>query len=320
MKILIVGYSKIVQNRVLPALAKMPEVTGIDIASRSNAGAVAAAKHRFQGVFDDYAAAFSHSGADLAYISTINSTHGALVEQALQRGMHVIVDKPACTSFDESRRMIDLARRKKLCLAEATVYAYHAQIGLIRGAFREAQSSPTRLTAVFSFPPLEQDNFRYRKELGGGALLDLGPYAVSVARVFFDNAQLLDMSCTVVSRGGTDNLETAFSMTALYSHGRSMVGHFGFDTGYRNTVNLLGPGMSADIHRIFTTPADMVNEIKVQHNNTASVVPVPACDNFLMFLNQVAAAIKKGDHSAFVSDMEYDAHALHVLRSSAQEA
>ncbi len=43
---------------------------------------------------------------------------------------------------------------------------------------------PTHITVDFSFPPLDPENFRYKKDLGGGALNDLGPYAVSAGRVF----------------------------------------------------------------------------------------------------------------------------------------
>jgi len=319
MRILIAGYSNIVQKRVLPALCKILDITHIDIASRSRADTIVMGDTPVARIYNDYDRAFSESKADIVYVSTVNSAHLPLVQKALHKGMHVIVDKPAFISLEDAKRWTDFARTARLCLAESTVYAYHEQIHSIRSAFRSAQSLPSRVIATFSFPPMAEDNFRYCRELGGGALLDLGPYAVSVGRIFFDNEEPKEIWARVCARGGADDIDISFIVLAVYSQGRLMIGQFGFDTEYRNHVNIIGPGISVCVQRIFSTPPDMENEIHIQQNNKGRVIAVPASDNFLIFLTRLIDAIKAGDYEAFSRDLLADASALHRLRASALE-
>jgi len=318
MHILVIDYSTIVRKRILPAMRKNEHISRIDIASRSSASGISD-EAAFNGtVFNDYADAISKSKADLVYISLVNSSHAEWAERALRKGCHVIVDKPSFTSFDDAQRLADLARAKNLCLAEATVYSCHPQIQMARDLFLQAGTRPTRLTVAFSFPPLPADNFRYQKHLGGGALWDLGPYAVSPGRLFFA-AEPEEIFCRVGTRSAATGVDTAFSMLATYPDGRSMVGQFDFNTEYRNCINILGPGMSIDIDRVFTIPPDTENELLVRSNNRTSCVKAPATDNFAVFLQSVLDAIRQGNYMAFIETLLSDATVLHRLRKAAQE-
>lgn len=193
MKALLIGYSDIARRRVLPALSASG-VDSIDIAS------ISATKVDWPGKrkprhFRDYDRALLESDADMVYISTVNNLHAELAQKALERGLHVVIDKPACLGLEATRHIVELARRKQLCLAEATVYAYHPRITRIRRAFEEIGSQPSHIVSVFSFPPHRPENFRYRADLGGGSMWDLGPYAVTPGRIFFGAA-----SSEIVSR------------------------------------------------------------------------------------------------------------------------
>jgi dTDP-3,4-didehydro-2,6-dideoxy-alpha-D-glucose 3-reductase len=318
MNILIIGYSAIVKKRILPALRKIEQISRIDIASGSSASGIPEEAACNGTTFSDYADAILKSKADIVYISLVNSSHAEWAERALLRGCHVIVDKPAFTSFDDARRLADLARTKGLCLAEAIVYSWHPQIQMARDIFLQAATRPTRLTISFSFPPFSEDNFRYQKHLGGGALWDLGPYAVSPGRLFFEN-EPDEVFCRVGTRSAVTGVDTAFSMLATYPGGRSMVGHFDFNTEYRNCINILGPGMSVDIERVFTTPSDMENELLVRSNNHTTRVTAPRADCFAIFLQRVFDTISESSHQAFSETLLSDATVLHRLRKAAQE-
>jgi predicted dehydrogenase len=316
MNILFIGYSSIVQKRVIPALSFIPSIIHVDIASRSSASKISL-PHKYKGeIFDDYDAALAKSKADLVYISTVNSEHAQWAKKALLRGFHVIVDKPAFIDFDTAKSLAELAQKAGLCLSEATVYAFHPQIQTVRDIFSEAKSGPTRLTAVFSFPPLSPDDFRYKKNLGGGALWDLGPYAVSVGRLFFGE-EPEEVFCRICSYGGSDNIETSFSMLATYKGGRSMIGHFGFDTEYNNYLGLIGPTVYASIERIFTTPAEVENKIQVRHRNTCAVITAPKADSFSIYMQKVIESVQKKDYKYLAEYFLSDAHVLHRMRSSA---
>jgi NDP-hexose-3-ketoreductase len=314
MKLLLIGYSKIAQRRVLPALVEAG-IAHVDVASRSRAAAVTLPKGASGQVFDDYETALAKGEADLVYISTVNSAHAEWAERALQHGYHVIVDKPATTRPDDARRLVELAQQQGRCMAESTVYGYHPQIAAVKQAFAETGSRPTRLTATFSFPPLPADNFRYKAACDGGALWDLGPYAVTPGRIFFGE-EPQEIACRITGEG--DEVETSFSVLMTYSDDRSMVGHFGFNTGYRNRLEILGPRVTATIDRVFTAPANLTNEVHVNQNNQSKAVTVPPADQFALFFRAVASAIETGQHETLADDLLSDARVIWRLREAAR--
>jgi predicted dehydrogenase len=183
-------------------------------------------------------------------------------------------------------------------------------------AFEEAGAPPNRIAVTFSVPPLDPTNFRYCRSLGGGSLWDLGPYAVSVGRVFFARP-LETIASHILSFGGEENVETAFSVLATYPEGRCVVGHFGFDTAYRNHLDILSNDVSLEADRAFTLPAEMENDIRVTHPAATNVLKAPAANAFRPFFDSVLASIEANDWAHFTSDLLTDARALQRLRDAA---
>jgi predicted dehydrogenase len=317
MRILILGYSNIVRRRVIPALLSLVAVSRIEIASVSSAAQVELPEPRRGNVYDNYDQALSRSSADVVYISTLNIHHANLAEKALLKGFHVIVDKPVVTSSADAKRLVELAKRQKRCLAESTVYAFHPQISLIQDAFIAAGTKPSRITAVFSFPPRAANDYRYDKKLGGGAFFDLGPYAITPGRLFF-KAEPEQLICRVNGFSGQDKTEISFSLLAVYSGGRSMVGHFGFDTEYRNLLNVFGPGLSVECERVFSITPEIENLLLIRAKNDQRVIKAPKSDCFVVFLNKVFADINNGMLDNYYSDLISDAQVLEKLRQAAE--
>jgi len=269
--LLVLGYSNIVRRRVLPAALSVPALGFVDVASRRGAphgGAPTALGGAF---YDDYARALDASRAEIVYVSTVNAHHAEWARAALLAGRHVIVDKPACVDIESAEALAEIASARGLCLAEALVFEHHPQVSSLRGLFAERGTAPTRATAVFSMPPFEAGNFRLRRELGGGALLDLGPYAAAFGRVIFGERPR-SLRCEVQSYDEDRRVEAAFSVMASYSGGRSWVGHFGFDAEYGNWIDVYGRGFGARVQRFFTTAPDAPAEIAFTARGTKAWV------------------------------------------------
>src|SRR2546426_882339 len=127
MDVLILGLSSIAQRRAVPALRQLTSIRRIDMATRKAAKRDSIEWNDGE-LFPDYEKALTSSRAELVYVSLVNSEHARWTEAALNSGRHVVVDKPAFLGLDITNRMLDLADRKKACLAEATVWSYHPQI------------------------------------------------------------------------------------------------------------------------------------------------------------------------------------------------
>jgi predicted dehydrogenase len=316
LRLLVLGRSNLLQRRVLPALQQIDGLEAIDIASRRAPHGREPQDRLEAETFSDYETALDRSRADVVYVSLVNSEHRPWAARALESGRHVVVDKPAFLWSYEAEQLLDLAEKRNCCLAEATVWAYHPQVAAMKSVFAEAGSFPTRISAAFSVPPLDPGNFRYCRSLGGGSVWDQGPYAVSIGRVFFD-AVPETLDCQVLSSGGADGVDTAFSMLATYPNGGAVAGHFGFDTAYRNHLEVFGPNTVVDADRIFTIPAEAENEIRVTAADKTTVRTAPPANPFRVFFERVFAAIATHDWRTFSDDLLADARALQRLRDAA---
>jgi predicted dehydrogenase len=305
MKVLILGWSDIVVRRVLPACLGLG-VERIDLASRSRPVRLPAGVPGV--VFDDYAPALAASPADLVWVSTQNHLHAPLARAALEAGYHVVIDKPATLALADTEALVATAARRGRLLAEATVYAFHPQIEAIRGVFAALGEAPTRISAWFGYPPLDQDNFRWRAEPGGGVLWDLGPYAVSVGRLFFGAAPQGLHACAV--RAPRDAVPTSLSLLACYPGGRTLVGHFSMRSEYVNRLELCAPTGSVCLERAFTTPPDQAPCLRTRSGGCPGEHRLPAADAFACFLAAVRSAVADGDHGAFAAAMLADARVL----------
>jgi len=133
--------------------------------------------------FTDYDTALRVSGADIVYLSLPNAMHehwncgGARAPEK-----HVLVDKPAMLTQQACIRGVNEARRAGRLLAEATVFGCHPHFAALKGFLAE-HGPLTHVDAIFIIPPLPTANFRNHGELGGGCLLDMGPYAAASMRI-----------------------------------------------------------------------------------------------------------------------------------------
>src|SRR5665213_67999 len=180
MRLLIIGYSSIAQRRVIPAAAATVAIEEISIASKSRVEPKEGWPKRGR-FFSDYDAALRDSRADIVYLSLPNAMHEYWVLTALGSGKHVLVDKPAMLTTEACERGVAEARRSGRLLAEATVFGCHPHFDALR-SFVAEHGPLTHVDAQFIIPPLPTVNFRNHGELGGGCLLDMGPYAAALMR------------------------------------------------------------------------------------------------------------------------------------------
>ena len=109
-QLLILGYSSFLKRRVIPAIRKMKSIEYC-ICSKSNKINL---KEKI--LFKDYNTALSKTTADIVYISLINSLHFKYAKKALTKGLNVIVDKPIAVSLHETKKLLQIAKKKKFAI------------------------------------------------------------------------------------------------------------------------------------------------------------------------------------------------------------
>lgn len=304
MRLLILGYSSIAQRRVIAAAAKTGVIEEISIASKSRAEPNEGWPKRGR-FFTDYDTALRQSHADIVYLSLPNAMHEHWGLAALACGKHVLVDKPAMITREACERGVTEARRSGRLLAEATVFGYHPHFEALRGFL--AENGPlTHVDAQFIIPPLPIANFRNHRELGGGCLLDMGPYAAALMRILGGGSP-----SQITALAGTRHPETGvdlgFSAQARLANGGIFSGHFSFEGEYQNRLLIVAHSGSVMIERVFSPPADHRIEWRQRVRNVETVVTFEAADIFARFLDAATRAISSGDHEPLHCDLLADA-------------
>jgi predicted dehydrogenase len=310
--ILFLGYSNLLKTRILP-IVKSLDIQSISIAKFALQNwDEELKKYKYSiTLYDNYEEALNNFKGNIVYVSTVNSSHYKYALLSLEKGFNVIIDKPATTKLEETIHLISTARQKNLALSEATVYLMHPQFSLINEIFTKNNDSPKLITAHFSMPPFKNDNFRYKKELGGGAVLDTAPYAVSLGRYFFKELPI-QVQC-VINERLDDDLETEYSLLMAFSNNKCLIGHFGFNTEYINQLMIMGNRTNVLLNRVFTIPENLENVIQITHENISSEEYSKQGNNFLLYFKKYLNILHLGNYEELYSDLLMDAQAREMI-------
>ncbi len=170
--------------RVHLPLSRLPEARIVAIASRGKERAsAAAARLGIAKPYGSYADLLADPEIEAVYIPLPNTLHAEVALAALEAGKHVLCEKPLAMDALEARLMAARAREKGLLLMEAFMYRFHPQWLRAKEILDSGEiGKPRFINVSFSYNNADPKNIRNRMETGGGALYDIGCYAVSASR------------------------------------------------------------------------------------------------------------------------------------------
>jgi predicted dehydrogenase len=174
-----------INRQILAGAAGTSDVEIVAVGSRDGAKAQAYAnEHGLERGHGSYEALFADADVDGVYISLPNGMHHEWTMRALESGKHVLCEKPYTRDPTEAEEAYDASEAAGLVLMEAFMYRHHPQTATIERLVREgAVGRVLAVKAVFSFALTDLTNVRALPDLDGGALMDVGCYCVSGARV-----------------------------------------------------------------------------------------------------------------------------------------
>ena len=185
----VLGNSTIGGRCVIPAIEKSSNGRVYALASRTPDRAEAmVCRYNIDRLYGAYEALLDDDGVDAVYIPLPNHLHHPWTMMALQAGKHVLCEKPMACNADQAREMAEAADAAGLLLMEAFMYRFHPRSRKIRELITRGAIGRVHLVrAAFCYlmdPETLKagENARLKPETGGGALLDVGSYCVSVAR------------------------------------------------------------------------------------------------------------------------------------------
>lgn len=184
----ILGTATIAREQVIPAIRKSNYCAVMGIASRDVKKAERIAKEfHIPKYYEGYQELLNDPEIEAVYIPLPNHLHVEWAKKALMAGKHVLVEKPIALSSAEAKELWETAKKyPELRIAKAFMYRFHPQWVKVKqmvdaeeiGELKTIQSS-------FSFFEDNPDSIVNSKQFGGGSLMDIGCYSISISRFLF---------------------------------------------------------------------------------------------------------------------------------------
>ena len=170
-----------------------------------------AAKWGIPKAYGSYTELIADPDIDLVYVGTPHSHHFDVTKEALLAGKPCLVEKAFMANHRQAKEIVELAHERKVFLAEAIWTRYQPVVKMVRDLMAEGRiGTPRLLTATLGYSMGEKPRIM-RPDLCGGALLDLGVYALNFVRMFFP-ADIVSMESQCVKSTTGMDLTNAISL------------------------------------------------------------------------------------------------------------
>ena len=269
-------------GQVIPAMQQGTYCEIAAIASRSLEKAqVAAAQLGIPKAYGSYEELLADPEIDAIYNPLPNHLHVPWSIKALQAGKHVLCEKPIALTSAQAQTLVDVARQyPHLKVMEAFMYRFHPQRQRARQLVLEGDIGELRtIQSFFSYYLDDPNNIRNRDDVGGGGMLDIGCYTVSLARFIFgaepnhvfgtveyDPQLKIDRLASAILDFGRGT-STFTCATQLVSYQR---------------VNIFGTTGRVEIEIPFNAPANQPCKIWYQHGDETEEIQLEVCNQYTL--------------------------------------
>ena len=215
MRVGIIGAGWIAEKAAI-TLNGLTDCEAYAIASRTKEKAEAfAEKWKMKKAYGSYSELIADPSVDLVYVATPHSHHYDVTREALLAGKPCLVEKAFMANLRQAKEIVELARERRVFLAEAIWTRYQPVVKMMRELIGSRIGTPRLVTATLGYSMGDKPRIM-RADLCGGALLDLGVYALNFVRMFFDTDIVSITSQCVKSETGMDLTN---AMTLVLSDG-----------------------------------------------------------------------------------------------------
>lgn len=189
----VLSTANIGRTKVIPAIQTSLSGEVVAIASRTQASADKAAKELgIKHAYASYEELLADPNIDAIYNPLPNHLHVPWSIKAIEAGKHVLCEKPLGLNSEDVEKLIRVAQQHPhLKVMEAFMYRFHPQWQTAKELVRTGVLGQVRsIHSHFAYNSQELENIRNIPEWGGGALMDIGCYCISLARFIYDEEPL----------------------------------------------------------------------------------------------------------------------------------
>jgi predicted dehydrogenase len=286
----ILGCASIAEKSVIPAILELKSKFNlVAIASRSLSKAEKLANEFGCKAIEGYENLLTEN-IDAIYIPLPTGLHHEWITKALKAGKHVYAEKSIAISFESAKYMVELAQQNDLVLMEGYMFQYHPQHRIVKNLLKENKIGEIRsFRSSFGFPPLLNNNFRYDKYLGGGALLDVGGYTLRSINFILEDDFEIVASC--LKREDINSVDIFGNAFLINNSGVAAHISFGFDNYYQCSYEIWGSLGKIIVNKAFTPKKNENTKIIIESQNIIQEIIVEASNQFEAAFNSFHSKI-----------------------------
>jgi len=270
----------VARQAVLPALGASPTSDLVSVASRDANGTG----------FGPYERVLADPAVEAVYLPLPNSLHGEWTRRAAEAGKHVLCEKPLARSAAEAREMAAACEAAGVVLMEAYMSPFHPRARALSdlvagGALGELRFGRT----TFTFPHRDPSDHRWRPEMGGGALLDVGiyclaPLVAAAGRVPVEIAAVHVLAGTGVDASFSGWLDFGLGFTASFSAS--------FEAPERQHLELVGTSATALVDDGFASGSAGHRGRLLHADGRTEELPGPDDDPYRLMVEHFEAVVR----------------------------
>tara|TARA_B110000483_G_scaffold78126_2_gene97384 strand:+ start:3557 stop:4537 length:981 start_codon:yes stop_codon:yes gene_type:complete len=312
-KIGVMGCANIARRSVIPAILANEKFELAAIASRTFSKAQEFGQLFKVKALEGYDSLFDEN-IDAIYIPLPTGLHEEWVSKAIKAGKHVLVEKSFGLSHTSTCRILSLAESRELVAMENFMFPFHNQHQEVMQMLSEGVIGSIRnFRATFSFPPLEEGNFRYQAEVGGGAILDAAAYTVKAAQVFLGKElQFLSASMHI---DPVRKVDITGSAHLVYNNRIPVQLSWGFDNYYQCGVEVLGSKGKLTTNRTYTARDGFEPSAFVETASGLKEVKLPADDHFKKMLHGFYERIVKKQFKSSAAEIRQQSFLISEIQN-----
>jgi xylose dehydrogenase (NAD/NADP) len=250
-----------VNEKLLPAIIASDNAELIAVASRrQGAAAEVIAKYAPEQTairaFDDPEQLLQHPDIDAIYLPMANEEHTEWALKAIAAGKHVLIEKPMALSVADIEQIEAAAIEHDVTVMEGFMYVFHPQHDFVHQLIDSGVIGEVRtVRTCFSFPMKPARLYRLNRDIseGGGAMWDIGPYAIHTARKWFKQEPISVMAMAKYVESGAD---ISLSGVIDYDDGRFAQFDMSFERARRSEYEIIGTLGGIKCETVWINPDD----------------------------------------------------------------
>ena len=313
----IIGCSSISKKSTIPAIINSKNATLEMIGSRFPTKAKFFTKEFSCEKYGNYEEVLENNKIDAVYISLPMNLHEEWCIKAAKAGKHILCEKSSVLSYNSAKKVIRECNNNNVRIMENFVFKSHPQHKKILDMIKNHTLGKIHtFNGKFGFNlSFSKQNFRFKNNLGGGALNDVGCYLISASKLIFQDLPVSIFCSLEIDK--KLKIDTQGNIVMVFPNNKTALVSFGYNNYFQSTYDIWGMNGIIKTDRAFNVPANMQVSLKLHYDDKIKNIPIKPVDQFQLTIENFCDELKKSSiNTNFEKDFLEQALIMDAARKS----